>query len=75
MTVKVTIGTTYCGCPSETIEIECDSIEDFETNHEYSTEILNALSNSEFSHYFIEYDYGDEEDEYFIEYDCDEDEG
>ena len=30
MIVKVTIGTTYCGCPSETIEIECDSIEDFE---------------------------------------------
>lgn len=63
MKVKVTIGTTYCGCDSETIEIECDSIEDFESNHVYSTEILNAISNSEFPHYFIEYDYEDDEEE------------
>lgn len=63
MKVKVTIGTTYCGCDSETIEIECDSVEDFERNHIYSTEILNAISNGEFPHYFIEYDYEDDEEE------------
>lgn len=60
MKVTVTVGTTYCGCPSESFEIECDSIEDFEKSHEYSTEILNAIFN-QCSHYFIEYDY-DEED-------------
>lgn len=63
MTVKVTIGSTYCGCESETIEIECESIEEFERNDTYSTEILNALANSEFPHYFIEYDYEDDEEE------------
>ena len=62
MKVKVTIGTTYCGCPSESFEIECDSIEDFETNDAYSTEILNAICNFETPHYFIDYCY-DEEDE------------
>lgn len=63
MRVKVTIGSTYCGCASETIEIECDSIEDFEQNDSYSTEILYALANSEFAHYFIDYDYEDDEEE------------
>lgn len=62
MKIKVTIGSTYCGCSPETIEVECESVEDFEQNHEYSTEILNALANSEFSHYFIEYDYEEEEE-------------
>lgn len=64
MKVKITIGTTYCGCPSESFEIECDSIEDFETNDAYSTEILNAICNCETPHYFIDYDYDyDEEGE------------
>ena len=64
MKVRVNIGTTYCGCPSESIIIECDSIEDFEKNDAYSTEILNAICNGEAPHYFIEYDYDvDDEDE------------
>lgn len=64
MKVKVTIGTTYCGCPSETIIIECDNLEDFEKNDAYSTEILNALGSSEAPHYFINYEYNEEaEDE------------
>lgn len=62
MKVKVTIGTTYCGCEPETIEIECESAEEFDRNHVYSTEILNALTSCEFPHYFIEYDYEDDED-------------
>jgi exoribonuclease R len=64
MKVKVTIGTTYVGCPSESFIIECDSIKDFETNDAYSTEILNAICNFETPHYFIDYDYDcNEEDE------------
>lgn len=63
MIVKVTIGTTYCSCEPATIEIECESADDFLRNDAYSTEILNALANSEFSHYFIDYDYEDEDEE------------
>lgn len=63
MKVTVTIGTGYCGCPSESFEIECDSIEDFNTNHEYSTEILNRITNGDAPHYFIEYDYNEDEEE------------
>lgn len=64
MIVKVTIGTTYCGCPSESFEIECDSVEKFLSNDEYSTEILNAISNScAAPHYFINYDWDEEEDD------------
>jgi len=62
MKVKVTIGTDYCGCPSESFIIECDSIKDFEKNDAYSTEILNAICNGETPHYFINYDYEEEED-------------
>lgn len=65
MKVKVTVGTTYCGCPSEAFYIECDSIEDFEKNDEYSTEILNRICNFETPHYYIDFDYDcdDEEEE------------
>lgn len=68
MKVKVTIGTDYCGCPSESFEIECDSAKDFDEDDKYSTEILNAIWN-ECSHYFIEFDYDveDEDDEDFDE--------
>lgn len=71
MKVKVTIGTTYCGCPSESFEIECDSEHDFLTNDKYSTEILEAIFD-ECSHYFIDYDY-DEEDEDNEDFDEEED--
>lgn len=62
MKVKVTVGTTYCGCPSESFEIECDSIEDFEQNDAYSTEILNRISNFETPHFFIDFEYDEDED-------------
>lgn len=62
MKVKVTIGTTYCGCPSESFEIECDSEHDFLTNDKYSTEILEAIFD-ECPHYFIDYDYDEEEED------------
>jgi len=63
MKVKVTVGTTYCGCPSESFEIECSSIEDFERNDSYSTEILNAIFNFEAPHFFIDYEYVEDEDD------------
>lgn len=68
MKVTVTIGTTYCGCPSESFEIECDSIEDFERNHEYSTEILNAILN-QCPHYYIDCDYDMEDEDDDEDYD------
>ena len=72
MKVEVTIGTTYCGCPSESFIIECDSMEDFEQNHEISTEIINAICNGETPHYFMEWD-AVEDDEDEEEYDDDDD--
>lgn len=63
MKVRVTIGTTYCGCPSESFEIECDSVEDFMKNDEYSTEILNAINNGDAPHYFINYDWDENDDD------------
>lgn len=64
MKVIVTIGTTFCGCPCESFEIECDSIDDFYKNDAYSTEILNRISNFETPHYFIDFEYDeDNEDE------------
>lgn len=72
MKVKVTIGTDYCGCPSESFEIECDSEKDFEEDDKYSTEILNAIWN-ECSHYFIELDYDVEDEEDDEDFDEDED--
>lgn len=62
MKVRVTVGTTYCGCPSESFEIEVDSWEDFEKNDSYSTDILNAISNYETPHYYIDYEPADEDE-------------
>ena len=55
MKATVTIGTTYCGCPSETIEIE------YENDNDFARFVLEAIFNSEAPHYFI--DVEDEEDE------------
>ena len=55
MKATVTIGTTYCGCPSETIEIE------YENDNDFARVVLEAIFNSEAPHYFI--DVEDEEDE------------
>ena len=65
--VILTMGSTYCGCPSETIEIDYYGTErEFDRDHEVSTEILNAIFNYEFPHYFLEME--------FVEEDEDEDE-
>lgn len=45
--LKITMGTTYCGCPSETITI--DTNED-----DWAVDIMNAIFNGEFEHYFID---------------------
>lgn len=55
MKAFVTIGTTYCGCPSETIEIE------YESDADFAQAVLEAIFNSEAPHYFI--DVEDDEDE------------
>ena len=65
--VKVTCGTTYWGCPSETIELECYDMEEFDSDA-FSTEILYAILNGDCPHYFIdieteEIDDEDEDDE------------
>ena len=68
MKVRVTIGTTYCGCPSESFDIEVENAEDFYKDDSYSTEILNAITcEGEAPHYFIDYDIIDDDD-----YDMDE---
>lgn len=55
MRALVTIGTTYCGCPSETIEVE------YENDNDFAQAVLEAIFNTEAPHYFI--DVEDEEDE------------
>lgn len=61
--IILTMGTTYCGCPSEEVEIEYYGTErDFDRDHEASTEILNAIF-SEFPHYFLEIEFVEEEED------------
>lgn len=60
--VKVTCGTTYCGCPSETIEFECFDMEEYESDV-FSTEILNAILNGNCPHYFMDIETEEIEDE------------
>lgn len=60
--VKVTCGTGYCGCPSETIEFECIDMEEYNSDA-FSTEILNAIFNGDFPHYFIDIETEEVEDE------------
>ena len=62
--IILTMGTSYCGCPSETTEIEYYGTErEFDRDDEVSTEILNAILNSEFPHYFLDIEFVEEEDE------------
>ena len=64
--VRVTIGSTYCGCPSEEIEFEYDGTEsEFNRDHIVSTDILNMILNGDFEHYFLDIDFieGNEEEE------------
>lgn len=62
--IILTMGTDYCGCPSEEIEIQYDGTErDFNYDHEASTEILNAILNNEFPHYFLDIEFVEEDEE------------
>ena len=55
--VKITMGTSYCGCPSEEIEYEYYGTQkEFDEDHEASTEILNMIFNHDFPHYFLDID-------------------
>lgn len=60
--IVVTVGTTYCGCPEETFELECSSEEEFMKNSDIDTEIINAICDN-CNHYFIEYEYVDDNEE------------
>lgn len=53
MKVRVNLGTTYCGCPSETVYFDVEDAKYFDSD-DFSTEILNAIFNSEFPHYFMD---------------------
>ena len=62
--VKITIGTTYCNCPSEEIEFEyCGTEKEFNADHQISTEILNMIFNDDFPHYFMDIDFEETEEE------------
>lgn len=53
MKVRLTMGTSYCCCPSETVEIDYDGTEEeFDKDDSMSTEILNMIFGGEFPHYF-----------------------
>lgn len=67
--IVVTVGTTYCGCPKETFELECSSEEEMNERN-IGEEILEAIFNYETPHYFIDYEYVDDDEE--IEEDDDE---
>lgn len=62
--VRIIMGTTYIGCPSEEIEFEYDGTEkEFNADHQISTEILNMIFNYEFPHYFMDIDFEEDEDD------------
>ena len=60
MKARITLGSTYVGTDSETVEFEVEDAEEFNSDT-FSTDILNALSNSEFPHYFINYELVDDD--------------
>lgn len=63
MKARVTLGSTWVGTNSETVEFEVEDQEEYNSD-EFSTAILNAISNNEFPHYYIDYELiEDEEDE------------
>jgi len=55
MKVRVTLGSTWVGTESETIEFEVEDQEEYDSD-EFSTAILYAISNREFPHYYINYE-------------------
>jgi len=63
MKVRVTLGSTWVGTDSETVEFEVEDQEEYDSD-EFSTAILYAISNREFPHYYISYELiENEEDE------------
>lgn len=62
MVAKVTLGCGYCGCPSETVEVEYYE----EDESDLAQQIMEAIWNREFPHYFIDVetqDDGEDEDD------------
>lgn len=62
MKARITLGSTWVGTESETIEFEVEDREEYDSD-EFSTAILDAISNRDFPHYFIDYELIEEEDE------------
>lgn len=63
MKARITLGSTWVGTDSETVEFEVEDKDEYDSD-EFSTTILNAIGNSEFPHYYINYELiEDEEDE------------
>ena len=62
MKVKVTLGSTLVGTDSETVEFEVEDQEEYDSD-EFSTAILYAISNSEFPHYYINYELIEDEED------------
>ena len=60
--IRVIMGSTYCGCPSDEFEFEYDGTKhEFEVDTDINTEILNMILNGEFPHYFLDFEFIDEE--------------
>ena len=62
MKVRVTLGSTWVGTDSETVEFEVEDKDEYESD-EFSTAILNAIGNSEFPHYYINYELIEDEED------------
>lgn len=67
MKVRMEIGTTYCGCPSEVVYFDM-SKEDYESDSS-STEMLNAVWNRETPHYFIDVQTDEDPEDWCEEWD------
>lgn len=61
MKARITLGTTWVGTDSETVEIEVEDKDEYDSD-EFSTAILYAISNREFPHYYINYELIEDEE-------------
>lgn len=53
MVVRVDVGTDYVACDTNPVYFEVADEKELDS-HEFSTTILNALSNGEFAHMFLD---------------------
>ncbi len=60
MKARITLGSTWVGTSSETIEIEVADQEEYDSD-EFSTVIFNAIINRDFPHYYIDCELIDDE--------------